>query len=170
MDSVAHKNQHTRAWLFGGLAVVFLRALPNLRFPIGRDQATYCVIGQGLLRGQLLYRDLWDNKPPGIFYLYALIVKIFGPVMWCVGAVDILWLLAISICIFYFARSYLGAPAAALAMVANAIRHCRQGYIHAAQPETFLMLCVFAAYFLLLPAEGRRWLRQLAAGLILGCG
>jgi hypothetical protein len=147
MDESAQKFRHYRAWLFAGLAVVFLRALPNLRYPIGRDQATYCVIGQGLLHGQLLYRDLWDNKPPGIFYVYALIVRIFGPVMWCVGAVDILWLLAISCCIFFFARRYVGTPAAALAMVFNAVRHCRQGYIHAVQPEAFLMLCVFAAWF-----------------------
>jgi hypothetical protein len=195
MDAIAERTQSTRAWLLGGLAVVFLRALPNLRYPIGRDQATYCVIGQGLLHGQLLYRDLWDNKPPAIFYVYALVVKIFGPVMWCVGVVDILWLMVVSCCIFYFARRYLGTPAAALAMVANAVRHCRQGYIHAAQPETFLMLCVFAAYFLLWgkdlsppmpgapsllplapsPQGGRQgWTRRVApylgAGLILGCG
>ena len=167
--------------------MVFLRALPNLRFPIGRDQATYSVIGQGLLRGQLLYRDLWDDKPPGIFYIYALIVRIFGPVMWSVGVVDILWLLAISLCIFYFARRYMGVPAASLAMVANAVRHCRQGYIHAAQPETFMMLCIFGAWFLLsgsdpLPPvepQGPRpegsgqaptwWMaRYAAAGVILG--
>jgi hypothetical protein len=167
MDESVPKLHRSRTWFFAGLALVFLRALPNLRYPLGRDQATYCVIGQGLLHGQLLYRDLWDNKPPGVFYIYALIVKIFGPVMWCVGAVDILWLLVISCCIFYFARRYLGTPAATLAMVFNASRHCRQGYIHAAQPETFLMLCVFAAYFLLLPGE-RRVARQLAAGLVLG--
>ena len=107
---VTQKFDNSRKWLLGALAVVFLRALPNLRYPIGRDQATFCVIGQGLLRGQLLYRDLWDNKPPGIFYIYALIVKIFGPVMWGVGAVDIIWLLAISVCIFYFARRSFGAP------------------------------------------------------------
>src|ERR1700691_4579104 len=110
---MVQKRQRTRAWLLGGLAVVLLRAVPNLRYPIGRDQATFCVIGQGLLRGQLLYRDLWDNKPPGIFYIYALIVKIFGPVMWGVGAVDIIWLLVISLCIFYFARRSFGSPAAA---------------------------------------------------------
>ena len=142
-------SNRSRAWLYGGLGLVFLRALPNLRYPIGHDEAIFCVIGQGLLRGQLLYRDLWDLKPPGIFYIYAIIVKLFGHVMWSVGVVDILWLLVISCCIFYFARCYLGAPAAALAMVFNAVRHCRQGYIHAAQPETFLMLCVFGAWFLL---------------------
>jgi 4-amino-4-deoxy-L-arabinose transferase-like glycosyltransferase len=139
----------SRAWLYWTLVLVFLRSLPNLRYLIGRDQATYCVIGQGLLHGHLLYRDFWDNKPPGIFYIYALIVKIFGPVMWSVGLVDILWLLVFSCCLFYFSRRYLGNPGAALAVIFYACRHCRQGYIHAVQPEAFLMLCVFAAWFLL---------------------
>jgi len=142
-------SNRTRAWLYGTLVLVFLRALPNLRYIIGRDQATYCVIGQGLLHGQLLYRDLWDNKPPGIFYIYSVIVKIFGPVMWSVGAVDILWLLVFSCCLFYFSRRYLGNPGAALAVVFYVCRHCRQGYIHAVQPEAFLMLLVFAVWFLL---------------------
>jgi hypothetical protein len=149
------------------LAVVLLRALPNLRYPLGRDQATYCVIGQGLLHGKLLYRDLWDNKPPGIFWIYALIVKTFGPVMWCVGLVDILWLLVFSCCIFYFARRYLGNAGAVLSVIFYAFRHCQKGYIHAAQPEAFLMLGVFAAWFLL---GGTRWkvARHLVVGLLLG--
>jgi hypothetical protein len=124
------------------------------------DQAIYCLVGQGLLHGGLPYRDFWDIKPPGIYYIYALIVRIFGHVMWSVGAVDILWLLAISVCIFYFARPYLGAPAAALAMVFNAVRHCRIGYNIAVQAESFLMLCVFAAWFLL--REGDPSLEQLS--------
>lgn len=184
------ESHHSTAWLLAGLAAVLLRALPNLRYPIGVDQGIYCIVGQGLLHGQLPYRDLWDIKSPGIYYVYALIVKVFGPVMWCVGVVDILWLLAISFCIFYFARFYLGTPAAALAMVFNAVRHCEIGYNDAAQAETFLMLCVFGAWFLLrdddtitsllsrdrscsLP-EGRRYgsiqrvCRCIAAGLILG--
>src|SRR5580700_9997194 len=131
-------STQSRAWLFGALGLVLLRGLPSLRYPLGRDQATYCVIGQGLLRGQLLYRDLWDIKPPGIFYIYKIVVRIFGPVMWSVGVIDIIWLLAISICIFYFAKHYLGAPAAAMAVVTNALWHCSWGYIHAAQAETFI--------------------------------
>ena len=139
-----------RTWLYGTLALVFLRALPNVRYPLGRDHATFCVIGQGLLHGQLLYRDLWDNKPPGIFYIYAVIVKIFGPVMWSVGVVDILWLLVISCCIFYFSspltwerrapRWQRSSTPAGIAARGTSMRR---------QPETFLMLCVFAAWFLL---------------------
>lgn len=148
-NSPSHELQQPRAWLLGGMAVVLLRGLPNLRYPLGVDQAIYGMLGQGLLHGRLPYRDLWDIKPPGIYYIYALIVKIFGPVMWSVGVVDLLWLLAISLCIFYFARPYLGAPAAALAMVFNAVRHCGIGYNDAAQAETFLILCVFAVWFLM---------------------
>jgi len=168
MNESAQKLQPSRTWLLAGIGLVLLRALPSLRFPLGRDEATYCLIGQGLLRGQLLYRDLWDNKPPGVFYIYAVIVKIFGPVMWSIGIVDILWLLAISACIFYFARRYLGAPAAAIAIVFNALWHCSWGYIHAAQPENFLTLFVFLAYFLLMSAKARNWTGNFAAGLLCG--
>ena len=51
------------------LAVLFVlvRALPILSDPLGRDQGTYLTIGQGLLEDKQLYRDLWDNTPPGIF-------------------------------------------------------------------------------------------------------
>ena len=136
-------------WLAAALIFVLFRALPNLRYIIGHDQATYCLIGQGLLHGKLLYRDLWDNKPPGVFYIYAVIVKIFGPVMWLVGSVDIIWLLVMACCVFCFTRRYLGTPAAALTVVFYACRHCRQGYMHAGQAETFLMLFIFAAWFLL---------------------
>lgn len=161
-------SDRSHRWLYGTLVFVFLRALPNLRYPLGRDQATYSVIGQGLLHGQVLYRDLWDIKPPGIFYLYAVIVRIFGHVMWSVGVLDILWLLGISACIFCFAKRYLGAPAAAIAAISNALWHCTWGYIHAAQAETFITLIVFLAYFILMSGKREKWTGNFTGGLILG--
>ena len=120
-------SRRSQVWMAAALLAVLFLALPNLRYPIGRDQATYCVIAQGLLQGKQLYRDLWDNKPPGIFYIYALIVKIFGPVMWSIGLIDILWLLAISFCLFRFAERNPGGPTAFLAVVINAAMHIRAG-------------------------------------------
>lgn len=165
-------------WLAIILIWVMLRALPNLSYPVGRDQATYFVVAQGLLRGAKLYRDVWDMKPPGIFPVYAGVVKAFGPVMWSVGVVDILRLLLISLCILRFAERYLGRAAAVIAVALNASWHCRAGYVNAAQPETFLVLLVFAAYFAVgrLPtregdeAREGRWAfwRHCAAGLLLG--
>jgi len=161
-------DRQKRRWLVATLVLVTLQALPNVTYPIGRDQATYCVIGRGLLQGKELYRDLWDIKPPAIFYTYAVIVKAFGPVMWSVGLLDILWLLVISYCVFRFAERYLGVGAAFLAAIINAAWHCRADYIDAAQPETFLVLFVFAAYFLA-GGEGREsTARQFVAGVFLG--
>jgi len=167
-NSTAPNRTGSRLWLLAALLFVLFRALPNLSYPIGRDQATYFVIGEGLLKRLRLYLDLWDNKPPGIFAVYAVLGKLFGHVMWSVGLVDILWLLAISYCIFRFAERHLGAAAAAIAVGVNADWHCRFGYTDACQTECFLMLLVFAGY-LAAAGEGRRPLaRHFAAGLCLG--
>lgn len=158
----------SRRWLLAALLFVLLRAIPNLSYPIGRDQASFLVIGEGLLKGLRLYRDLWDIKPPGIFFLYAMLAKLFSHVDWSVGLIDILWLLLISCCIFCFVERYLGKVAAAIAVVVNAAWHCENGYLDAAQPECFLILLVFAGYFLV--AGGGRWqpARDLLAGSCLG--
>jgi len=92
----------SRALLALAVLFVVVRALPILSFPMGRDQATYLVVGKGLLEGKQLYRDLWDIKPPGIFIVYAGIAKLFGRAMWSVAMVDILLLLLISYLLFRF--------------------------------------------------------------------
>ena len=161
-------SARSRAWLAATLAFVAFRAIPNLCYPMSRDQATYCVIGQGLLEGKQLYRDLWDNKPPGIFYLFAVIVKAFGAVMWSVGLVDILWLLVVSYFVFRFTERYLGTGAAVIATVVNATWHVSAGYWEAAQTETFLMLFVFVSFFLVARAGSWLKLRLFAAGIFLG--
>src|ERR1039458_8825332 len=168
MDESDLKLRRSRTWLFTSLALVFLRALPNIRFPLERDSSTYCLVAEWMLHGLRLYRDLWDNKPPGIFYLYVPIVKLFGSVMWCVGVMDVVWLLLISYCIFRFVQRYLEAPAAAIAVLFNAGWHSTQGYVHAGQPEPYLMLCIFTAYLLMSP--GGRWhrARWFLAGLAMG--
>jgi 4-amino-4-deoxy-L-arabinose transferase-like glycosyltransferase len=161
-------SRNSRIWLFGALAVVFILSLPNLQYPIGRDQATYCVIAESLLKGKHLYRDVWDNKPPGIFYLYVPVVKLFGCATWLVGAVDLVCVLMAALASFYFCARYLGPHAGALAAVLYAYWHNRKGYINAAQPEVFIMLFVFAAFFLLVRNGRRSKLQSFTAGLALG--
>jgi len=155
-------------WLALALLLVLVQTLPSLSYPIGRDQATYCVIGRGLMHGARLYHDLWDNKPPGIFYIYAFIVRICGKAMWSIGLLDILWLLAISFCIFRFTERHLGKAAAFLAVQVNAAMHIRAGYWDAGQPETFLMLFVFVSYFLISDRGNRRAFKAACSGALFG--
>jgi Dolichyl-phosphate-mannose-protein mannosyltransferase len=136
------------AWLTAALLFVVLRALPIFTYPLGRDQGTYLTMGKSLLQGSVLYRDLWDNKPPGIFYLYGLIGKLFGTRMWSAAAVDLLLLLLVSWCIFRFTERYLGPGAAAVAVAVHAVWHVEAGYIFTAQPEFVQIPLIFLAYFL----------------------
>src|SRR6516165_9393512 len=116
----ARATAQARVWLSAAMLFAVIRALPILSYPPGRDQSTYLLIGQSLLEGKQLYRDLWDNKPPGIFCLYAGICKLFGGAVWGVALVDVIWLLVLSYCIFRFTERFLGPGAAAVAVVVHA--------------------------------------------------
>ncbi len=62
-------------WL---LFAVFLLRLPSLFEPYWYgDEGIYLTIGQGLRQGLVLYRDIYDNKPPLIYLLAALSGSLF---------------------------------------------------------------------------------------------
>jgi hypothetical protein len=59
-------------WLFAALAVALLLArLPSVVQPAGGDQGIYAYVGQSILKGEVPYRDAWDQKPPGVHLTYA---------------------------------------------------------------------------------------------------
>lgn len=46
------------------------------------DEGIYAVIGQSLRDGAVLYKDIWDNKPPVLYLLYA---AVNGELLWIKG-------------------------------------------------------------------------------------
>jgi len=68
-----------RHWRFIAIVVlILLISSPILTYPHGRDQGEFAVIGRGLLNGRVPYIDLWNPKPPAVFYVYAAAIAIFG--------------------------------------------------------------------------------------------
>ncbi|MCL5970435.1 MAG: glycosyltransferase family 39 protein [Patescibacteria group bacterium] len=60
-------------FLIGALFLFFLLRLPSLFEPYWYgDEGIYQVIGIAMRQGRLLYRDIWDNKPPLLYFLYSL--------------------------------------------------------------------------------------------------
>lgn len=57
-------------WAAAFVVVSVALRLPYFDQPLDRDSALYATIGQQLDFGTLLYVDLFDNKPPGIFVTY----------------------------------------------------------------------------------------------------
>ena len=62
---------------FIGLSIVlrFFSFFPSV---LDHDESTYMVIGRDILQGKVLYTDVTDNKPIGIFIIYAILHWLFG--------------------------------------------------------------------------------------------
>ncbi|HSW87903.1 MAG TPA: glycosyltransferase family 39 protein [Candidatus Saccharimonadales bacterium] len=74
MKFLTKLEKNTEAWFLIIVSFVFfLLRLPSLFEPLWYgDEGIYEVIGIGLQHGRLLYRDIWDNKPPLLYVLYAI--------------------------------------------------------------------------------------------------
>src|SRR6266852_2245294 len=46
--------------------------------PLDCDEAAYAYIGHRILRGDVMYRDLTENKPPLGYWLYTIVVALGG--------------------------------------------------------------------------------------------
>lgn len=65
-----------------------------------RDSGVFAYIGRRILNGDLPYRDVWDHKPPLIFYLNALGLKIAPDSLWGIWLLSVLLLAAAIFCGF----------------------------------------------------------------------
>ncbi len=60
-------------WLVGILLGILLLRIPSWFEPNWYgDEGIYLALGQAINRGGVLYRDIWDNKPPLLYLLYAI--------------------------------------------------------------------------------------------------
>lgn len=76
--------------LLGLVTILALAAaLPVLTYPMGRDQGMYANIARTILNGGLPFVDMWDIKPPAIYYIYAVGIAIFGPGSAALRAIDL---------------------------------------------------------------------------------
>ena len=146
--------------------------LQVIDFGFGRDQGIFAVVGRTLLEGGMPYRDAWDFKPPGIFFVYALAGA-------TVRGIRLLEIAAWISLVFAFRRLsaiYLQKPLAGTigGMVAVAA-HVQLEFWHTAQPESFgVVLIAWAMVFVaratmasdLTPAA--RWWRLFAGGVCYG--
>jgi len=161
------------AWLRGAaFVVVGFAALQILLFSFGRDQGIYALVGEGMLHGKLPYRDLWDFKPPGIFFVYALAQGIFGKTMLAPRLVEVLGLVVLVACAGKLSQTFFGSKTPGyLGGAIAALIHAELEFWHTGQPETFGGVLTFVA-LVLTAAEGnrsRRLVRSVLVGVMFGC-
>jgi hypothetical protein len=151
-------------------AVAAALLAPMLAYPFGRDQGLFACAADVIRRGGLLYRDVWDLKPPGVYYLYWLSLAAFGRSMLAPRLLDLLLTLA---------------TAGSLALIGGRLLSLRAGiagaflflgryamgfdYWHTAQGDGFASLPLSLAALSLAAAERRRsWWWAAASGALIG--
>src|SRR3954471_1794013 len=144
------------------IAALLIVRLPSLVQPMGPDQGLYAYVGERILHGDLAYRDAWDQKPPGIHYLYAALRAISHSDV-TVPAADLAAAALIALLLWRIGAG-LGGPvagglSAALFLLLSDPSFARYGGVRVrAQCETFIGLAVTAA----LAVSG--WSRRYDAG------
>jgi hypothetical protein len=154
------------------VAALLLIRLPSLTQPLGPDQGIYAYIGDRILHGELAYRDAWDQKPPGIHYVYAALRAVsksdaMVPASELVAAA-LVALLAALIAGRLGGRIAAWLTAILYLLLADPSLDRYGGVRIRGQAETFIALAITGA--VLLAASGRRppRLRLFAAGLLVG--
>lgn len=71
---VTYLKKQKSFWLLFLLCLLFfILRFPSLFEPYWYgDEGIYQVIGRGLREGKNLYQDIWDNKPPLLYFIYAI--------------------------------------------------------------------------------------------------
>lgn len=137
--------------------------------PMDRDEGVYAYTAQIWRSGGAPYRDVWDQKPPGIYAIHAVGQMLAGPET-VLGArmISLLANLLTTLCLFRIASRWFG-PAAGLVAAACSALYLGAPFIEGNQSNTepFLTLFLTAALDVFTSKSDRAvWL---ATGACLGC-
>ncbi len=79
------------------------------------DSGFYAYVGKAILHGQVLYRDVWDDKPPLGYYLNALGQLVFGQTPWGVWWSSVIWILGCTLLLLLLIKKLFGGITAVIA-------------------------------------------------------
>jgi 4-amino-4-deoxy-L-arabinose transferase-like glycosyltransferase len=103
------------ALCIAGTAFVLFWGLPTLVIPFAADQSWFALGARTVLRGDQLYRDFHDQKPPLIYLLYAVPQFIAGASYEAVRVFDLFNTLLAMAGVFFLTKRFLPERAAILA-------------------------------------------------------
>ncbi len=129
-------------------ALALLIRVASIAEPLGIDQGLWASAVRGMSRGQLLYQDVWEQRPPGIYLLYLTGFQVLGWSASTVAWLDILAATATTILLFRIglalSSQLAGATAAALyaTLTMPAWLYRYGGFLERSVCETFIVVCV----------------------------
>ncbi|MCD4699268.1 MAG: glycosyltransferase family 39 protein, partial [Phycisphaerae bacterium] len=150
------------------LAVAVVAGVACFAANMGADEGIWNCLGLAWVRyDQVPYRDIVDDKTPGIFILFAASVKLFGVNVWFPRLLGCLATVAGSLVVYRIARNLLDYRAGIFAMglFGLSMSWWLMDGPFAAQTETFMVLFELLAVLALIAAQRARRARQSLAGM-----
>lgn len=163
--------------LWPAIAVVLVATLllgsVSLIYPFGRDQGIHAYIADAMLSGKVVYRDVFNIKPPLTTPVHAAALLLFGHSMTSIRILDLLWTMAVTLLVFFLVYRGSGRRwAAASAACIYPLLYYLLSFWHTAQTDGWLNLPVAGALLLGHTAVRRNgrmaWLKWAGAGLLIG--
>ena len=136
------------------------------------DEASFCTIAQGLLRGELPYQNYFNEKGPMHYYLTAVVMKLFGPGI-AGGRIASGILLALTLGTFLLTLRHrqVGFATSLLWLLAVPVSGLGMGIYHNTS-ESLLALCSILTAVTLLSndehARQKAWIVGMAHGIACG--
>jgi hypothetical protein len=101
--------------------VVLVPASPAIQQIPQRDAGVFMSVGQEILSGGLPYRDIWDHKPPLIFYWNALGLLISGGSLWGPWILEVISLTLAACLLLNLMLKMFGSWSAWLALISGSL-------------------------------------------------
>lgn len=177
MANIQDRGQKTQLWIWAALiaVVIFVSVIRIhlLDVPLERDEGEYAYGGQMLLQGFLPYEppSLYKYKLPGIYFIYAIILYLFGQTVSAVHLGLLIANLATILLLFLLSKKLFGYFAAVAAAAFYAVISLGTSVLGPfAHAEHFVVLVAVAGILLLLIAiDSFRWWKLFLSGVLLGC-
>ena len=101
MNSLVDKQY--KIFIIAGILVVVLR-IPAFFFGFDTDTGILSVCGLMIEHGNKMYSQIWDNKTPGMYYMFAMLIRFFGADCNIFIAVGIINLFLLSVSVYFLTR------------------------------------------------------------------
>jgi 4-amino-4-deoxy-L-arabinose transferase-like glycosyltransferase len=139
------------AFLFVLIGLVLFLRLPRMYEPLDSREGVYAYAASVIPEGAMPYADVFDHKPPMIFYIYRIAFDVFGESTQAVRNITTIYIIFTLLLIYMFARSAGGGLAAMLASFLYVLfmHNGRAGAITADTGVFTQFFSLFGVYFLL---------------------
>ncbi|GEM_PF-396574 len=163
-------DRQAGVFLFFVILSVALRFFSFFPSVLNHDESTYLEIAREMLEGKVLYVDLIDIKPPGIFLIYALFQWLFGHSIVIMRLLPALLIAVSSFIVFKTSLRFTSNDRVAVASGTIYILFLStwSGFGISPDIEIFFNLFTISALYVFVNRD--HWLNYAVAGLLMGTG